>query len=549
MAQVKDLLLHALRLERNGQFEESEQICNQVIAASPDNLPALILLGRSLRRQGRLDDEEKHLAHAFKLSPDTPQLLSELGSLALIKPDPAAAITFLGKLVELEPDKADAHFNFAHALDQALRPADAVKYYERALELGARDQHEIYTRLASARLMQGDIDTAVKDFNIALENVADYAPAHFGRGLAEAALGDLDMAIASFRTAVSIDPGFADAWQQIAESKKFTDPDDPDLSAIEKLLAEKVDDTSAREKLSFALGKIYSDLGSFDAAFAQYQKANELKRIRLPAFDPQAFSTHIDEITTVFTEDRSTPVAQSEKDPPQIVFIVGMPRSGTSLLEQILSSHSQVAGGGENPCIESLTRTLLAPYPSSMANADETALYRARQLYFESLPTDTREAGIFTDKYPANFLHCGLISALFPNTKIIHSRRRAEDTCLSIYFQDFPVGNQYANRLGDIAAYHKQYRRIMDHWRRILPDRIIDIDYEELVADPEGQIRRLLEFLELPWEADCLNFSKTRRTVSTLSRWQVRQPMYQTSVAKWKNYEQHIGSLLEALKK
>lgn len=548
MPDIRDLLLHALQLERNGQVAESEQICSQVVAASPDNLPALILLGRCLRRQGRLDEAEKHLKYAFKLSADTPQLLSELGSLALIKQDPARAVAFLGKLAELQPDKADAHFNMAHALDQAQRPADAIDHYERALELGAEQQHEIYARMASARLMQGDIDTAVKDFNTALKRDADYAPAHFGRGLAEAALGDLDTAMASFRKAVSLDPGLVDAWQQIAESKKFTAPDDADLAAIEKLLAERVDDNVATEKLHFSLGKARSDLGDFDAAFAHYQQANELKRRRLPAFDAKAFAAHVDDIMTVIADDASAPVAPSAKAVSQVVFIVGMPRSGTSLIEQILSSHTQVTGGGENPCIESLTRTLLAPYPSSMTNADEAILNRARQLYVESLPTGTPEAGITTDKYPANFLHCGLINSLFPNAKIIHSRRGAQDTCLSIFFQDFPVGNQYANGLTDIAAYYKQYQRIMDHWHRTLPGRIIDIDYEKLVQDPEGQTRKLLDFLGLPWEAACLKFNKTRRAVSTLSRWQVRQPMYRTSVAKWKNYERHIAPLLEALK-
>ncbi len=548
MAQVKDLLLHALRLERNGQFGDSEKICSQVIAASPDNLPALILLGRCLRRQGRFGDAETHLKHAFKLSPDTPQLLSELGSLALIKPDPAAAVALLGKLIDLQPDEADAHFNFAHALDQALRPADAVKHYQRALELGAGNQHEIYTRLASARLMQGDIDTAVEDFNTALESVADYGPAYFGRGLAEAARGDLETAIASFRKAVTIDPGLADAWQQIAESKKFTDPNDPDLTAIEKQLADQSDDPGAVEKLSFALGKARDDLDDYDDAFSYYVKANELKRNRVPGFDLQGLAAHVDEITSVFTPDRSAQAVSAKKGQPRIIFIVGMPRSGTSLLEQILSSHSRVVGGGENPCIELLTRTLLTPYPSSIINADETTLSRARQQYFASLATRAKKCGIVTDKYPANFLHCGLIAILFPDAKIVHSRRGAEDTCLSIFFQDFPVGNQYANKLGEIAAYYKYYRRIMDHWRRTMPDRIIDIDYEELVQDPEGQTRDLLEFLGLPWEDNCLNFNKTRRTVSTLSRWQVRQPMYQTSVAKWKKYETHIQPLLDALK-
>ncbi|MCZ6912502.1 MAG: sulfotransferase, partial [Proteobacteria bacterium] len=229
----------------------------------------------------------------------------------------------------------------------------------------------------------------------------------------------------------------------------------------------------------------------------------------------------------------------------QPVFIVGMPRSGTSLVEQVLASHPRVNGAGELRFIEQASRTPVGLYPDSVSTLDARALEAAAEEYLKQLRDRGGNIRHITDKYPANFLHIGFIRLLFPRASIIHCRRNPVDTCLSIYFQDFATANLYANRLEDIGAYYQCYQRLMEHWTDLGTDRLLTIDYEDLTADLEGQVRTMIEWLGLEWDPACLDYTGNPRAVSTLSRWQVRQPVYQSSVERWRRYEKHLGALLE----
>ena len=546
MTQIKDILRQAMSLERSGRLEEAARMCHEIVLIAPDNLPARILLGRSLRRQGKLAPAEQHLRIAYKLAPQAPHILSELGSLSLAKSDPNAAVSFFMRLVEIRDDNADAHFNLAHALEQAEQFDDAIDRYQIALQCGARDEFEVLSRIGSAQLMVGDVSAALENFRTALEQNPEFAPALFGRGMAQASLGYLDEASASFSQATAIDPAFTDAWQQIAESKKFSNPEDPDFAALKRVLKQNSDNPEAAEKLHFALGKACNDLKDYDTAFSHFEIANRYKRERLPRFNAAELEERISKIIRFFDSGARFFESPAAPDRPTLIFIVGLPRSGTTLIEQILSGHSRIVAAGENPELEKITRTILSPYPQQANNMQ--AIEQARLAYYESLHSDARRADFVTDKYPANFMHCGLIRRLFPDARIVHARRTAADTCLSIFCQDFPTGNYYANDLGDIAAYHRQYHRIMDFWYGVMPDSIFDVDYEDLTRDAGSLVRGLLEFLRLPFEESCIDYRESRRPVSTLSRWQVRQPIYRHSVGRWRNYEKHLQPLLQLLK-
>jgi len=222
-----------------------------------------------------------------------------------------------------------------------------------------------------------------------------------------------------------------------------------------------------------------------------------------------------------------------------------MPRSGTSLVEQILASHPRVNGAGELRFIEQASRTRVGSYPELVSALDARTLEAAAEDYLKQLRDRGGNRRHITDKYPANFLHIGFIRLLFPQASIIHCRRNPIDTCLSIFFQDFATANLYANRLEDIGGYYQCYQHIMEHWMGLGTDRLLTVDYENLTADVEAQVRTMVEWLGLEWDPVCLDYTGNKRAVSTLSRWQVRQPVYQSSVDRWRRYESHLGVLLE----
>jgi hypothetical protein len=222
-----------------------------------------------------------------------------------------------------------------------------------------------------------------------------------------------------------------------------------------------------------------------------------------------------------------------------------MPRSGTSLVEQILASHPRVNGAGELRFIEQASRTRVGMYPDLLSTIDAATLEAITNDYLRQLTDRGGNVRHITDKYPANFLHIGFIQLLFPQARVIHCRRNPIDTCLSIYFQDFATANLYANSLENISDYYQCYQRLMGHWESLEFDRLLTIDYENLTADLEGQVRSMIEWLGLEWDPACLDYTSNRRAVSTLSRWQVRQPVYRSSVERWRRYEKHLGALRE----
>ena len=226
------------------------------------------------------------------------------------------------------------------------------------------------------------------------------------------------------------------------------------------------------------------------------------------------------------------------------VFIVGMPRSGTTLVEQIAASHPAVFGAGERDDIGALAG---AQFPGGTADLDAVAAGTLARTHLERMRDLAGEALRITDKTPVNFLYLGLIALLFPRARIVHCRREARDVCLSCYFQNFVAGLPWATDLADLGRYHRAYRRIMDHWHQVLPLTILDVDYQDLVAAPEEGSRRIVDFLGLPWDDACLDFHRSRRTVRSAANWQVRRPIYATSVGRWKAYEPWLGPLLDAL--
>jgi tetratricopeptide (TPR) repeat protein len=300
-----------------------------------------------------------------------------------------------------------------------------------------------------------------------------------------------------------------------------------------------------RQLLHFALGKLYDKLGAYDDAFREYERANGLSDF---AFNPGRRAERVDALIAGFAPESLERMPRPSLRSERPVFIVGMPRSGTSLVEQILASHPRVFGAGELNDINELVRSLPASvYPGRMAAIGQGTVDELAGRYLDRLASLADDAWRVTDKMPANFQNLGFIAVLLPGARVIHCMREPLDTCLSIYFQNFGTAHPYASDLGNIGAFYRQYERLMAHWREVLDIPIFEVSYRELVLDQERVSRELIDFCGLEWDARCLRFHQTARAVATASYDQVRRPIYQSSLQRWMNYERYIGPLKEAL--
>ena len=413
---------------------------------------------------------------------------------------------------------------------------------------------ELQVNLGNLSRMANAMEQAKAAYRRAIALKPDLPAAYLGLGLVSAAEGDSVAAAERYRQALERQPGYAKAFYQLALIAKVAGGAvAPDVvEAFRQRLHSGSMPTDDAITTHSALGFLHDRAREYDAAFHHFAKFNllalERQRRRGHSFDRQAFDRQVAEIAAAFPPGFASNHRVLSASEPQPIFIVGMPRSGTTLVEQIIAAHSAVSGGGE---LEALPRLIdeLPGYPTDWASITAERLEAVARGYSEALAEVDRTAALVTDKLPMNFLHLGLISVLFTNAKVVYCRRDPLDTCLSIYFQNFAGNIPFANDLGDIAVAYGACERLMAHWRTVLPPgSLIEVDYEDLVTDPDGYIARLIDDLGLPWEPPCLSPPSAVRPVHTASQLQVRQPITAAAVGRWKNYRSHMGTLIEALK-
>jgi tetratricopeptide (TPR) repeat protein len=567
MIDARQEIMRLAALLEGGHPAQLEHEARLFLQADPDSALGWQLLAHALGRQGK--DPLGAWQKATACNPDDGIAHNNLGNTYARRGLLDAAAGCYRRAITLRPDLADAHANLALCLIGLARDEEAIPALHCALELDPGNV-EARLNLAAAQRRIGQLEAAAVSCRAALAQNPRLVPALTGlatvlrlqrrsteaiaaceRALAlePAATAPLTVladtladegrfadAEAIYRRCIDLEPHAVTAWTGLAQLRRFSVADSAWLRGAQRL-AEAGLPARQEMHLRHALGKYCDDVGDYDAAFSHYRRANELARHCGPAHDRAALSRAVDHVMRLLDGDWIARMRGRGNDSPRPVFIVGMLRSGTTLAEQILASHGSVHGAGElSYWGKAWTALGAAPDGDTLRRLADDYLVRADALS----PTALR----IVDKMPTNFLVLGLIAAALPRARFIHLRRNPLDTCLSIYFQHFEAVNTYTNDLGDLAHYAQLYRRLMQHWRTVVPaGTVLDIDYEDLVADVGTTARRMVEFIGLPWEPQCLDYHRSSRSVVTASRWQVRQPIYRGSVGRWRHYEKFIGPL------
>jgi tetratricopeptide (TPR) repeat protein len=535
------------------RFDEAAASCRRAIAIRPDYAEAHLNLGKALLRLGDADGSVESCRRAIEIRPDSAEAHNSLGNASLYLARFDDAIAGFRRALALKPAFAEAHANLANALRSIGRLEEAVAGYRKALSIKP-DFVSAYTELGTALRLQRRTAEAEAACREALRIRHDSAATLAVLAEVRADAGRFVEAENLFTQALSIDPESVEALSGAVRVRRMTSADGGWLAAAQRLARSRL--TPQREMLlRFAMGKYCDDVKDYAQAFRNYRRANELAKLRGPAHDRAHLTQTIDLI--IRSHDRTWIGRQrsSANASTRPVFIVGMLRSGTTLAEQILASHPQVSGAGE---LMFWGEKLAAATAGACAHGareirGDDGLATATADYLELLRRTSADgvradATRVVDKMPTNFLSLGLIHAALPRARIIHMRRNPVDTCLSIYCQHFEAANTYANELADLAHYYREYCRLMRHWRTTLPaEALMEVPYEGLTEDLEGWTRRMLEFIDVPWDPRCLDFHTTARTVVTASKWQVRQPIDRRFVQRWRNYEEFVQPLIPLL--
>ncbi|HUO20254.1 MAG TPA: tetratricopeptide repeat protein [Steroidobacteraceae bacterium] len=520
--------------------EPAAEHYRRLLALRPDDGEVHSNLGSCLRDLGQMQAACEAFERAVGLRPDAAGMHSNLGNALYDLGRFEEAVASYRRAIELEPGSARAHSNLGSALRELGRLEEAEASLERAVALDPAV--ELLTNLAAVQRLLGRGEQAVEKVRRAIELDPAAATAIVARAELAVDRGEFSAAEALYRQAFAQDADFAVAWAGIPATRRMTREDASWLMQAEALAA-RPRPPRAEVSLRFAMGKYLDDIGEYDAAFAQYFKANELVKTYRPAHDRRLLEDTFDFVRQLYDEEWIEAARARTRIARRPVFVVGMPRSGTSLTEQILASHPAVFGAGELSFWKSASARVGVTSVESGVTPELSESLAAE--YERLLATLAGDRAWVVDKMPGNFAHLGMIHAALPQARIIHMQRNPIDTCLSLYFQNFHVAHSYANDLDDLAHYYDQYAGLMSHWRRVLPpDAILEVPYEGLVAEPELWSRRLVEFAGLPWDQACLEFHSTERSVRTFSRWQVRQKISTRSVERWRRYAAYIGPLL-----
>lgn len=522
----------------------------KVLAVAPGYVESINNLGGVLTESDRPEEAIQVLLPMLQANPDYTDAHSNIATAFLMLEQLDKAEFGFKRALALRPDNPEACIGLARVLQEHRKLPEAQAMAERALTL-APQKAEVQSLLGGIFAESGYPQKAEEAYQQALVLDPNLISAYLGRGHLRMENGDMKGAEADFRHALTLDEGNLGARLALAQVRKVKEGDENMAALIaEAAKIETLPETKAMP-LHFALGKCYEDTKQYDLAFPHYQEGCRLKRKRI---EYSADNTDLTgrNIQAVFSKENIDRLRGEGCTSELPILVLGMPRSGTTLTETILASHPMVYGAGE---LQDILEVANMPgggvgpgYPLNLQGITQAELKHLGEHYVTGLQARAPGSPRITDKMPANFNSLGLIHLMLPNAKIVHVMRNPVDTCLSCYTRMFNKSQYQSYDLAEIGRYYRNYAQLMQHWRNVLPaGAFYEIQYEDIVADQEGQARALLEYCGLEWDDACLDFHKTERNIRTASVTQVRQPIYKTSIEKWRHYEKHLGPLLDAL--
>lgn len=577
------MMLGVIRAEQ-GEFISAEEHLRLALELDPEYADALYYIASVLQVRGELDAAFNSVKRAVELDPaftdakqllmrlqqaqDNPDLIQTSGVAAVVisatsqqafnQADSllkqgkfSEAASYFETVTQQQPELAIAWFMLARTRGQMAQHTEAERCCREAIRL---DDNLIaaHMMLASFLLMQGKVEEACKHSDKALQLAPEDVNAIALAANIAKHMGDPE------KSYVLLSPLLEKGVQQInvalafAMISKDIGRQQQAIDLMEKILdSDPALSVTGKCNLHFNLGILCDSIKQYDQAFFHYQQGNKLKSL---SFDRQHHERIIEKHIATHSAEFMARLPRPASPSSRPVFIVGMVRSGTSLIEQILASHPDIYGAGELADIYQISNFLPGmlgadiPYPECMSQLSQEHVDNLAQRYLDHLIQISPNAKRVVDKLPGNFMHLGLIESLFPDAHVIHCMRNPVDTCLSAYFQDFSSNHPYAYDLSNLGAFYRGYLKVMEHWREVLHIPLLEINYEDLIADQEQVSRMLVEFCGLEWDESCLQFHKSKRLVRTASYDQVNRPLYKQSVSRWKNYESHLESLLSALK-
>ena len=539
-------------LQRLGRHKTAAEHYRKALSINPNYPEALTNLGNTLQSLDRTEEAIEKYRAALELRPEFAEAYNNLASALGASHLHEEAIEACHKALALTPNSPVPFINLANSLGALGRPYEALTYYQRAIEIDPTNA-ETYARAGFILFHCGRIQDAIAYSEKAIGIDPDHVSARNCLGFALRAVGRVEEAIGLFKETIAAAPRTAAAFYYNLATSKRISASDPDFAAMRRAAKDigsfKLEDQIG---LYFALGKAYADVGDHPRAFQQLLKGNALKRREFVNYDPAKILLHCERIKATFSADLLREKAGAGNPSPVPVFIIGMPRSGTSLVEQILASHPKVFGAGERFELDDLARAIRGKngteFPEAVAGMSSEELNALGTNYVTAMRSLAPDAERIVDKMPSNFVNAGLAQLALPNARIIHTCRDPRDTAVSCFSILFAMGHAYSYDLRELGQYVRDYQQLMEHWRQVLPKgTMIEVQYEELVGSLEPEAKRIIEFCGLEWDDACLSFYRTERPVRTASVIQVRQPIYSNSVGRWRSYEEELQPFLSAL--
>ncbi|BCA52866.1 sulfotransferase [Nitrospira sp. KM1] len=564
-----------------GDPTAAKRLCEERLRSTPDDPDAHRYLSQLHSVFGEHEQAVALATRATELAPQDPRTWSDLGRVHVLSRRLSEGIACFQRAVELDPCYADGWHNLGLAFKQSGEQQQAFDALKQALLIDPA-RAETYLTLGNLLVDAEQLEDAIGCFERAIAADPALARAHSRLAQELSLRGEVERAAALHRRSLSIDPDNVQGWIDLGRTLEDLGQRETALScyrhvlrrqpghtfALSQYLAMVKDDEGldwipqmeaaldrpenaeeGKALIGYGLVKFYDRRGQWREAACAGLKANTARRKVAGSLDRDALRVRVDAMATAYPAEFFAERQHMGLGTDQPVFIVGLPRSGTTLTEQILSAHPLMHGAGELPDLARLARKVvaeheMAPWQAAWQLTDEMTGRRIANEYLQALRHGAdHDQHRISDKQPLNFFHLAFAGLLFPNARVIHCRRDVRDNALSIWMENFNPDQQYATDFEDLAYFMAQYRRLMTHWRTALPLQILDVQYEDIVADLEGQAKRLMAFLKVPWDERCLDFHQAERAVQTPSRWQVRQPIYTKSVGRWKTYREYLPAL------